>query len=181
MSRPSCERWRRPRTRVRDEGVSRRSAQRAAAILFAVASALPSACTLRCDTGSPKLHTLPADPAEQAAAGNLASEFLLALDQDRAAEIYPGLSAAFRDLVPELAFRALVATTRAGAGTPLSRRFLHSAYTEALPDAPPGRYFVIEYEAKFSERSFKERVVARFEGGAWKVAGYFAFKNIFDD
>jgi len=42
------------------------------------------------------------------------------------------------------------------------------------PNAPPGRYVMLQYRTEASgDRSIMETVVPRWEGGAWRVAGYF--------
>lgn len=145
----------------------------ATALLLA---SLPAACQLRCGVQE-KIQALPADPAEQASAVVSAEEFLAALDRGAAAAIYPELSSVLREASSETTFQALVGTIRGTAGATISRRLIGAAYTEKLPDVRPGRYFVLEFETKFSKRTLKERVVPRFEDGRWKVAGYHAFGN----
>jgi len=62
---------------------------------------------------------------------------------------------------------------RAPLGRPIARELTSAAYAEALVDAPPGKYFMVEFESQFADARCGERVVAMYEHGAWRVAGYF--------
>lgn len=57
----------------------------------------------------------------------------------------------------------------------LVKRYLKTAdYKKALPGAPDGEYFVIQFGASYSGKADAvETVAAVLEGGQWKAAGYF--------
>jgi opacity protein-like surface antigen len=57
----------------------------------------------------------------------------------------------------------------------LVKRYLKTAdYKKALPGAPDGEYFVIQFGATYSGKADAvETVAAVLEGGQWKAAGYF--------
>ncbi|HEU4430226.1 MAG TPA: DUF4019 domain-containing protein [Myxococcota bacterium] len=105
-------------------------------------------------------------------ASGVASEFLDQLDRGAAEETWPALAAPLRASAPEAGWPAQIARMRAPLGRPVARQLASALFTETLPGAPPGRYFVIEYDAQFSDATCGERVVAMLEHGAWRVAGY---------
>ena len=57
----------------------------------------------------------------------------------------------------------------------LVKRYLKSAdYKKALPGAPDGEYFVIQFGVTYTAKADAvETVAAVLEGGEWKAAGYF--------
>jgi len=105
-------------------------------------------------------------------ASAVASQFLVQLDRGAAAEAWPALAAPLRANAPEAGWPQQIARMRAPLGRPVARQLASALFTETLAGAPPGRYFVIEYDAQFSDAACVERVVAMLEHGAWRVAGY---------
>jgi hypothetical protein len=105
-------------------------------------------------------------------ATGVASEFLKTLDAD-AAGAWIDLASPLRDHVTESDWTARIATMRAPLGKAIARELERATYAEGLVDAPPGSYFVVEFASQFSRARCRERVVATFENGAWRVAGYF--------
>ena len=102
----------------------------------------------------------------------VAQEFLTTIDDDAAAA-WIDLASPLRDRVSEADWTAQIATMRAPLGKPAARELQRAAYVDGLVDAPPGRYFVVEFASQFSRARCGERVVTMFENGAWRVAGYF--------
>ncbi len=105
-------------------------------------------------------------------AAGVAGEFLKTLDDDAAAA-WVDLASPLRDRVTEAEWAAQIAQMRAPLGKPVARELQRATYADGLVDAPPGSYFVVEFGSQFSRARCGERVVARFENGAWRVAGYF--------
>jgi hypothetical protein len=102
----------------------------------------------------------------------LATEFLRTLDAD-AARAWPELAEPLRASVPEAKWPAQIARMRAPLGRPVARELASAVFTEELADAPPGKYFAVEFDSQFTDAACGERVVAMFERGRWRVAGYF--------
>jgi hypothetical protein len=102
----------------------------------------------------------------------LATEFLSELDADPAST-WRTLAAPLRASVPEERWPAQIAQMRAPLGRPITRELASAAYTEELVNAPPGKYFLVEFDSQFTDAACGERVVAMYEYGAWRVAGYF--------
>ena len=105
-------------------------------------------------------------------ATGVANEFLTTIDDDAAAA-WIDLASPLRDRVSEADWTAQIAKMRAPLGKPVARELQKAAYVDGLVDAPPGRYFVVEFASQFSRARCGERVVTMFENGAWRVAGYF--------
>jgi hypothetical protein len=112
------------------------------------------------------------DASDVDAASEVAKRFLRELDADPAAT-WRTLASPLRASVPEARWPAQIASMRAPLGAPGSRELASALFTEALAGAPPGKYFVIEFESRFSQATCGERVTLMFERGAWRVAGYF--------
>jgi hypothetical protein len=106
-------------------------------------------------------------------ATEIASGFLRKLDANDAGGTWRELASPLRERVPEAQWPAQIAQMRAPLGQPVARELASAAYAEQLVDAPPGKYFMVEFESRYSDADCGERVVAMFEHGAWRVAGYF--------
>jgi hypothetical protein len=105
-------------------------------------------------------------------ATQLASDFLAGLDADPVST-WRELAEPLRASVPEAQWPAEIARMRGPLGRPVARELASAAYTEELVDAPPGKYFAVEFDSQFTDAACGERVVAMFERGRWRVAGYF--------
>ena len=106
-------------------------------------------------------------------ATSVAEKFLRALDAGDASETWRELASPLRAAVPETEWPAQIARIRAPLGRPVAHQLVSATFTEALAGAPPGKYFVVEFESQFGDASAGERVVPMFENGAWRVSGYF--------
>lgn len=106
-------------------------------------------------------------------ATGVAEKFLRALDAGDANETWRELASPLRAAVPEANWPAQIAGMRAPLGRPVAHQLVSATFTETLADAPPGKYFVVEFESRFSDAAAGERVVPMFENGAWRVSGYF--------
>jgi hypothetical protein len=87
--------------------------------------------------------------AKPDAAKKAAEEWLALIDSGKYGESYDAAASAFKSAV-----------TRDN--------------TESLPNAPAGKYVVIQYDTDFAAGQTIETVVPMLDaGGAWKVSGYF--------
>jgi len=116
------------------------------------------------------------DAQDVDAVTRLATDFLSALDADPSST-WRELAEPLRASVPEAQWPAQIARMRAPLGRPIARGVASAAFTEALVNAPPGRYFMVEFDSQFTDAACGERVVAMFEHGAWHVAGYFVLNT----
>jgi hypothetical protein len=78
----------------------------------------------------------------------------------------------------EAQWKVAMVTLKAISGRVVRRENLVWAYLDRLPDAPPGRYFIFDFDSKFERFAMNERVVMVQEGATWKVAGYFRTKRV---
>ncbi|MBM4383292.1 MAG: DUF4019 domain-containing protein [Deltaproteobacteria bacterium] len=112
------------------------------------------------------------DAGDVDAATDVATEFLRALDAEPATT-WRALASPLRASVPEAQWPAQIASMRAPLGDAGTRDLASALFTETLEGAPPGKYFVVEFESRFPKATCGERVTLMFEKGAWRVAGYF--------
>ena len=129
--------------------------------LVLAAALLASACGPRGDAQDVDIAT------------GVAENFLRALNAGEASETWSELASPLRTAVPEANWPAQIARMRAPLGRPVAHRLVSATFSEVLEDAPPGKYFVVEFESQFAGASAGERVVPMFEHGTWRVSGYF--------
>jgi len=129
-------------------------------VLLALSMLLAVACGARGDAQDIEL------------ASALATRFLEQLDAGEARESWPALASPLRASAPESSWPDQIARMRAPLGGPISRQLASALFTETLEGAPNGQYFVVEFESQFADAACGERVVAMFEQGAWRIAGY---------
>jgi len=154
---------RRP-ARVPPSAASRAALVRPAPVRLAFWTVLTAALALACGPSGGR--------EDVGIATELASEFLRQLDADPA-RAWPALAEPLRASVPEAQWPAEIERMRAPLGRPIARELASAAYTEEIANAPPGRYFAVEFDSQFTDAACGERVVAMYERGAWRVAGYF--------
>lgn len=110
----------------------------------------------------------PEQLAQQAAA-----EWLALLDTGKYAQSWTDAAQLFKSRIKQDDWEARVKQVRDKTG-PLKERAVKSAtYSEKLPNAPAGRYVVIQYNASYEAGKFIETVVPMEEAGRWRVSGYF--------
>ena len=153
-------RSRRQRARARVAPAAARESIMPRALALALSLAAALACGAR------------GDAQDVEVASGVATEFLRELDAGAATETWPALASPLRASAPEPSWPAQVARMRAPLGRARSRQLASALFTETLPGAPNGRYFVVEFESQFERAACGERVVAMFEHGTWRVAGY---------
>lgn len=64
-------------------------------------------------------------------------------------------------------------------GKNVERTYKSSTFTDSLPDAPPGRYYICDFDSTFSNMNASERIVLVLEEEDWRIAGYFRSKSIY--
>jgi hypothetical protein len=120
---------------------------------------------------------LPLDPGPQELkepALAFAMAFLALVDAGEIAETWPLVARAVQQRSGRETWQATLRSTRAALGPMISRELSRHGFAEELADAPPGSYFVFDFESEFEQGAVVERVVCSLEGGtAWRAAGYF--------
>jgi hypothetical protein len=116
-----------------------------------------------------------ADEASEKAAQTASEQWLGLVDTGKYGESWEQAAAMFKSAVPKEQWVEQAGAVRGQMGTFKSRKLKSSEYTESLPNAPAGKYVVLQYDAVYSNGSFVETVIPMLEkDGSWKVSGYFA-------
>ena len=111
---------------------------------------------------------------EQAATA-AAQTWLTGIDDDDYAQSWRNASAFFQGAVTEEKWEAALEAVRKPLGDLESRKLQSAKMFTKLPDAPDGRYVVMQFETSFAnKKSAIETVTFRLEkDGQWKSAGYY--------
>jgi hypothetical protein len=108
------------------------------------------------------------------AAQKAAEQWLAVVDAGNYGESWNQAAEFFKSQVTKDAWIQNVSSVRNQTGKLKSRAFKSARYTESLPNAPAGKYVILEYQSSFEAGSFVETVVPMQDtDGIWKVAGYF--------
>ena len=147
------------------------------AVLLAMAVAGFAACGD--DGGGPAAPTTPTTPvvdtrSDETAARQSVDAWLELIDAGNYAEAYEATGSSFRESVTAEEFRSQFEEVRTALGALESRALSSTQRHATLPDAPPGDYFVFEFDAAFELRpDTGERVTAVSEAEEWPVVGYY--------
>ena len=114
--------------------------------------------------------TDPGPEKERLESLDFAERFLVLLDEG--GETYIHASPFLQSTTPELVWSTTLSGLRSWVGEFESRTASVYGYTEELPDAPRGHYFVIEYNSRFTNGNAAEKVVVSVEDERYTVAGY---------
>ena len=131
------------------------------------------------DGGGPVARTTPTTPvvdtrSDESAARQSVDAWLALLDAGNYAEAYEATGSSFRERVTAEQFRSQFEEVRTALGALESRALSSTQRLATLPDAPPGDYFVFEFDAAFELRpDTGERVTAVSEAEEWPVVGYY--------
>ena len=150
------------------------------AVLLAMAVAGFAACGD--DGGGPVAPTTPTTPvvdtrSDETAARQSVDAWLALLDAGNYAEAYEATGSFFRESVTAEEFRDTVEGRLALLGAFESRTLSSTRRLTAVPDAPPGDYFVFEFDGVYELRpNARERVTAVSESDEWPVVGIYLIR-----
>ena len=104
-----------------------------------------------------------------------AEAWLATLDSGRYTDTWEEAASIFHEGAPQAKWEPAVQAARQALGTVNSRKVRSMRYVNALPNAPPGHYVIIEFDTNFEKRPLTIETVTpmRTAAGVWKVAGYF--------
>lgn len=110
-----------------------------------------------------------------AAAERAARSWLSLVDRGRYSESWDSAAAIFRAAVAKPAWEQAVRQGRAPFEPFGERRLLSATFETRLPNAPPGRYVILQYQTKAgSGRTVIETVTPAEESDrSWRVSGYY--------
>jgi hypothetical protein len=109
------------------------------------------------------------------AAQKSAEQWLALVDAGSYAESWKTASRYFQKAVPQDQWEQSISTVRGPLGDLVSREFKSAQYTKSLPDAPAGKYVVLQFDTSFAnKKQAVETVTPRLDpDGQWKVSGYY--------
>lgn len=100
-------------------------------------------------------------------------QWLALIDAAKYADSYDGAADEFKAQVTKQKWVEMAGAARTGVGAFKSRKLTKAIYTENIPGAPPGKYVVIEYEAKFAAGTSTEQIVSiQQKDQSWRPVGY---------
>lgn len=106
------------------------------------------------------------------------NRFLKKLDAGKFKSSWDNLSLIIKNDISESKWNTTINTIRRTTGSLVRRLEPKAGFTETLPDTQPGKYFIFDYPSEFKNIEAKERIVVGYEGGNWKIVGYFLTKSI---
>ncbi len=96
------------------------------------------------------------------------------VDSGKWEESWQEAGAIFRSAATTRQWAGMVAPVREPLGTVVSRDFLRATKTDTLPNAPKGRYEILEFRTSFSDMADTvETAIMVKEDDGWKVVGFF--------
>lgn len=104
-----------------------------------------------------------------------AESWLATLDSGRYSDTWEEAATLFKESAPQSKWEPAVQGARQPLGVVIARKVRSMRYVNALPNAPPGHYVIIEFDTHFEKRPLTIETVTpmRTAAGTWKVAGYF--------
>ena len=114
-------------------------------------------------------------PQAKTAAQKSAELWLALVDAGNYAESWKTASAYFQSAVPQNQWEHTISTVRGPLGDLVSRQLKSAQYTKSLPDAPAGKYVVLQFDTTFAnKKEAVETVTPKLDSdGHWKVSGYY--------
>ena len=142
------------------------------AMLLAVAVTGSAACGD--DGGSPTGPSVVDRQTDEEAARQSVEAWLSLIDAGNYSGAYQATGSLFRESVTAEEFRGLMEERQALLGALESRTLGSTQRLTTVPDAPPGDYFVFEFDGVYELRpAARERVTAVSESEEWRVVGIY--------
>ena len=151
-----------------------------AAVLFTIVATAFAACGD--DGGSPTAPTTPVTPpgdtrSDEDAARQSVDAWLSLIDAGDFSEAYDAAGSLFRESVTAEEFRNSMEERLTLLGALESRTLSSTQRLTTIPDAPPGDYFVFEFDGVYELRpNARERVTAMSESDGWPVVGIYLIR-----
>jgi len=116
----------------------------------------------------------PTTESAEAAAIESAESWLKLIDAGKYAESWNEAAEMFRSAVKKEQWPQMLTSVRKPLGKVASRKVLAKQYAESLPNAPKGKYVVIQFETAFENTKAVETVTPMLDkDGKWRVSGYY--------
>jgi hypothetical protein len=115
-----------------------------------------------------------ATQAAETAAVQSAEAWLVKVDAGKYHESWDDAAEVFRSAVRKDQWPQMLTSVRKPLGKVGSRKVLSKKYTESLPNAPAGKYVILQFETAFENKKAIETVTPMLDkDGKWRVSGYF--------
>lgn len=113
--------------------------------------------------------------AAEKAATAAAQKWLAGMDNGQYGQSWLDASAFFQGAVPEQKWESALTAVRKPLGDLESRNLKSAEFAAHLPDAPAGKYVVMQFDTSFAnKKSAIETVTFSLESnGEWKASGYY--------
>lgn len=110
-----------------------------------------------------------------AAATSAADSWLKLVDEAQYDASWANAAGVFKGAVTSEAWASAVGGVRGQVGKLVSRKLASASYTTQVPNAPPGKYVIIQYDTDFDKKASSVETVTPMQDpdGQWRVAGYF--------
>ena len=147
-----------------------------------VALAVLAAAVAGCGDDGPTAPTPTVPPvvdtqSDEDAARQSVDAWLLLLDAGSYSEAYDATGSIFREEVTAEEFRISMEERQDILGAVESRTLSSTQRLSTVPDAPPGDYFVFEFDGVYELRpNARERVTAVSESDGWPVVGIYIIR-----
>lgn len=116
----------------------------------------------------------PSPEAAEKAAIESAQSWLKIVDAGNYAESWNETAESFRSAVKKEQWPQMLTAVRKPLGKVVSRKVLAKQYTESLPNAPKGKYVIIQFDTAFENKKAVETVTPALDkDGKWRVSGYY--------
>jgi hypothetical protein len=111
----------------------------------------------------------------KAAAQKSAEQWLALVDEGNYAKSWKTAAAYFQTAVPQDQWEHTISVVRGPLGDLVSRQLKSAQYTMSLPDAPSGKYVVLQFDTAFANKKEAVETVTPMldPDGKWKVSGYY--------
>ncbi len=109
------------------------------------------------------------------AATDAAEQWLALVDSGQYANSWDEASSFFKEKITKEDWIKALNNVRSPLGNMESRQFKGAEYRTQVPKAPPGKYFIIQYQTKFSGggRIIETITPMLDKDGKWRVSGYY--------
>lgn len=113
-------------------------------------------------------------PNESQAAVAAADAWLAQVDQGHYGASWDSAAPYFQNAIEREAWEKTMNSTRSPLGQLVERKVKSTKFLKTLPGAPDGPYVMIRFNTSFENKaSAIETVTPMWQGGEWKVSGYF--------
>ncbi|HUY26752.1 MAG TPA: DUF4019 domain-containing protein [Candidatus Binataceae bacterium] len=140
------------------------------ATLLASIAAIVLTMIMMCAAGARADEGADVDAAKAAA-----QAWLKRIDAGQYGQAWNSTSAFFRKAMPKEQFAHSLDIVRKPLGAVTSRKLKSAAYMTAIPNAPAGKYVVIQYATDFAGKKDGVETITPMldKDGHWRVSGYY--------